>query len=146
MGVGCPVSLNSDKDSTPQGALDYFFDREAALYDYFSKELTPRERLTVLVYEMLLPLWYFFGYLLALLFLRFFTVQALAQPSSVPSFLGMSQDDWRLAMHVCEFGVILLAFVACCVHIITSKRANQWVWRTATFLLGFMTKSLSSFI
>jgi hypothetical protein len=58
----------------------------------------------------------------------------------------MSQDDWHLAMHVLEFGVIILVFAAFCLHIITSKRANQWVWRTATFLLGFMTKSLSSFM
>jgi hypothetical protein len=145
-GRGPSVTSHSDEDLAPRGAAKFFFQRQMELYDYFNKELIPRERLKVLVREISLSLWYFFGYLLSSLSVRFFAVQALAQSPDVPKFLGMSPCDWSLAMHVFEFCVIILILAACFVHIIFSKRTNQWVWRTATFLLGFMTKSLSSFI
>jgi hypothetical protein len=43
----------------PQGTAKYFFEKQDALHDYFSKELIPTERLKVLAHEMSLPLWYF---------------------------------------------------------------------------------------
>ena len=85
----------SDQDSGPQGTAKYFFEKQAALYDYFSKELIPRERLRVFAYEMSLPLWYFFGYFLARSSARLFTIQALAQSSPVPNFLGKSKCPFR---------------------------------------------------
>jgi hypothetical protein len=105
-------------------------------------------RVNVLVNEALPMLVFSLGYSVYEVFtptsyrlvMRIFDMSAMAQ-----TFGGMTKPDWQLAIWVVFHLTLLAILVGCVGHMLFSGRASTWVAKTATFLLGFLTKAITSF-
>lgn len=124
----------------------YLYLRDATYHALY--HLNVRERLFVLKRETALLITYVFGLLLGRLLLLTIT-GAHAQSRSGSTSMGLfgySSDQIRLAMSVLAFLVLLVLLLALVLNIMLAKKPHWWVPHTATFLLGFMTHALLSFV
>ena len=120
--------------------VSYYFELEKQLNSYFnSKELTTSERADIAFKELAPLLLASFGYLVASLGLNLFVGVAWAQPVKV---FGLNHHEWSMAIYLAYNAVILGVLVMLIITIVRGSK-SQWSWRTASFLLGFLVKSIS---
>jgi hypothetical protein len=139
-----PPTKVSPPQEYPDKDLAYFFEQKKYLFEFFYK-LKPRQRFIIMKRETSLLFAYLIGYYAAWSFVKFINPSAYAQSMSPTHIFGWSKDEWSMLFHIVELGVVLILLVACGTHMLLARRPNQWVAKTGTFLLGFITKSLTAF-
>jgi hypothetical protein len=123
--------------------IDRYFRLRYSLADYFYS-LRPAQRWHIVQRESFLLLFYLFGGIFAQGLNRGFSWigQAHAQTATEPVFIGLNKHEWGLALSVVLNLVLVAILMLCVIQLVFGKKQNAWAAKTATFLLGFLTKSL----
>jgi hypothetical protein len=125
--------------------LRLYYDKARELNEFFSDGLKPRERWHILKQQAAPLVLAAIGYLFATLGLRFFTGIAFAQTGAdKTTAFGFTQYEWLVVVYV-TYNVVVIGILLTLVTMIVRGTRSQWVWRTASFLLGFLVKSISAF-
>jgi uncharacterized membrane protein len=125
--------------------LRLYYDKARELNEFFSDGLKPRERWHILKQQAAPLVLAAIGYLFATLGLRFFTGIAFAQTGAdKTTAFGFTQYEWLVVAYV-TYNVVVIGILLTLVTMIVRGTRSQWVWRTASFLLGFIVKSISAF-
>lgn len=119
--------------------IEVYFHQEKELVSYFNKKLTTSERIQVLLSSFAPLLLLSLGYLVASFGLNSLVGIAWAQPVKV---FGLNHHEWSMAVYLTYNAVIIVILVMLIITIVKGSR-SQWAWRTASFLLGFLVKSIS---
>jgi hypothetical protein len=135
----------SGGDAMSQNLRQYYLKAEE-LSEFFSNRLTPGERWYVLKEQATPLVIASIGYLGATIGLRLITGVALAQTRSDKTLtaFGLTQYEWSVAINV-TYNVVVIAILLTLIAMIVRGTRSHWVWRTASFLLGFLVKSIASF-
>ncbi len=130
----------------------YEFDsKKRELWASFYREKT-EDRLHILFYES----WPFLFFLVGVWSYSFLTpfgqrilaaldMSAHAQTARTIVW-GQGKEEWVLTLAIVFQLVLLAIFVACVIHLLYAKKSNTWAGKTATYLLGFLTKALAGFV
>jgi hypothetical protein len=102
-----------------------------------------RQRLKVL-FDAATPLiWSSAGYLAFVILMQRFvgTTWAATVPGPV---LGMSPYEWHLTVYLVYNAVVIIILLVLIGMIVAGSR-SQWIWRMASFILGFLMRSITTF-
>lgn len=130
----------------------YEFDlKKRELWASFYREKT-EDRLHILFYES----WPFLFFLVGVWTYSFLTpfgrrilaaldMSAHAQTARTIVW-GQGKEEWVLMIAIIFHFVLLAILFLCVIHLLYAKKPNTWTGKTATYLMGFLTKALASFV
>jgi len=124
--------------------LRNYFAKADKLNQLFSDKLNKQERWHVLKQQASPLVIAAIGYLIATFGLRFFTGVAFAETAAGKLVFGYSPHEWSVVIYL-AYNVVVIAILLILVRLIVTGTRNQWVFRTASFLLGFLVKSIAAF-
>lgn len=120
-------------------------------WDAFYREKT-EDRLHILFWES----WPFLFFLVGVWTYSFLTPYAarivaqfeIAAHAQTPAPLAWANGkaEWILMLSVAFHLALLAVFLFCVIHMLYAKQKNSWAGKTATYILGFLTKALAGFI
>jgi hypothetical protein len=100
------------------------------------------ERVSVLMQDAGPLLFLTFGYFVWVVAAHFFIgITWAAAPGTV---FGFTPYEWNVAVYLI-YNSVVLGILIVLVWMISAGSKSQWVWRTASFLLGFLVKSIGVF-
>jgi hypothetical protein len=138
------ISVVTSSQATSE-ELQRYYEKANELNEFFSDRLKPEDRWCVLKKQAAPLLIATIGYIFVTLGLRFFTGIAFAQTNAGQALaFGYTQFEWSVAMYVI-YNVVVIAILLTLVAMIVKGTRNQWVWRTTSFLLGFLVRSITAF-
>jgi hypothetical protein len=123
--------------------LQRYYTKANELNEFFSTKLKPGERWQVLAQQAAPLFLASMGYLIVTLGLRGFTGVAFAQTRGAQTAFGLTPYEWSVAVYV-VYNVVVIAILVVLIAMIVRGTKSHWVWRTASFLLGFLVKSIAA--
>jgi len=124
-----------------------YFQMKSDLWGHFYS-LTSGQRASIILSEVLYIILFLCGWVAFAVYLRYghfvvaelFSMSAWAQAAA--SRVSPSEQFFKYALWLAINLSLVAVMLGCVAHMLFAKRKNQWVAKTATFLLGFLTKSV----